>query len=236
MSVEQSPQPVRESKPSGKLPPTSNSHVPIPSYKKPENFSGGTGKDETIRVKKVVKGTVQVKPGLVKKFTQAFIAEDLKTAMLYILADKIVPGIKETVLKGLEIVLFGSGSSGGRTVRRDGRGVTDYNSSYRRDRERTMSERERLDREREERMRRANHDFDDIRIPSRGEAERILDTLREAIDVYDKVTVADFYVACGLDHEYTDNRYGWEDLRDVPEPRRVRDGYILQLPRPKVLD
>ncbi len=249
--IEQSPQPVRMDGPlKGPLPPKSlkppkeDSNIPVPSYKDPK-FLGTPEKNTNIpktppQVEAVVKiGSVVRKPNVLKRFKSTFIQEDLKTAALFLLADRVVPGIKEGALKLLELVLFGSTSSGSRSVRRDDRGRTNYNgisSSYVRDSRTKETERERLERERDERYRRANHDFDDIKFDSRDAADRVLDVMKDHIEEYGKVTVGAFYSLCGLVPEYTDEAYGWDDMRDMVEPVRGRHGYVLPLPKPKRVD
>ena len=52
----------------------------------------------------------------------------------------------------------------------------------------------------------------------------------ELIDVYGQVTVADLYDLVGVTGNYTDNKYGWTNIRNA-ETIRVRDGYMLKLPK-----
>ena len=77
--------------------------------------------------------------------------------------------------------------------------------------------------------------FDDIVIPSRQEADEVLEKMDEIIDRYDIVSVSDYYDLVGETGNYTDNKYGWSSLRTA-EVVRVRDGYIIKLPKPKVID
>ena len=56
-------------------------------------------------------------------------------------------------------------------------------------------------------------------------------TLDDLIDQYGVVSVADLYDLVGLTStNYTDNKYGWTDLRHA-EVRRDRDGYLLRMPK-----
>ena len=63
----------------------------------------------------------------------------------------------------------------------------------------------------------------------------MLDGLNERIEDYDVVTVAEFFDMAGVDGEFTDNRYGWDNLRNA-KVRQVRRGYMIELPRPIALD
>ena len=57
----------------------------------------------------------------------------------------------------------------------------------------------------------------------------------ELIDTYGSVSVADMYDLVGMSCNYTDNKYGWTNLRNA-EPVRVRDGYLLKMPKATPID
>ena len=52
----------------------------------------------------------------------------------------------------------------------------------------------------------------------------------ELIKEYGQVAVADLYDLVGITGSYTDNKYGWTNLRNA-EAIRDRDGYLLRLPK-----
>ena len=72
-------------------------------------------------------------------------------------------------------------------------------------------------------------------LETRGEAEDVLSRMDELIDTYGVVSVADLYDLVGISCNYTDNKYGWTNLRNA-EPVRVRDGYMLKLPKALPID
>ena len=74
------------------------------------------------------------------------------------------------------------------------------------------------------------YDYDDIILETRGEAEAVIDRLCEAIEVYGQASVGDLNDLVGRTGNYTDNDYGWVNLRNA-EAIRTRDGYVLKLPR-----
>lgn len=74
------------------------------------------------------------------------------------------------------------------------------------------------------------HDFSDIILASRADAEEVLDRLRDLVSQYDVATVNDLYDLVGLTGEFTDDKWGWTDLRTA-SVRVVRGGYLLNLPR-----
>ena len=65
---------------------------------------------------------------------------------------------------------------------------------------------------------------------TRKEAEEVLDRMDDLIDTYGVVSVADLYDLVGISGNYTDNKYGWTNLRNA-DVQRVRDGYLLKLPK-----
>lgn len=183
----------------------------------------------------VVKGkAIKQKKSLGKKFSEAFLGEDSKSVGDYIFHDVIIPAIKSTlsdaVSGGIEMLLFGERRSGSRNYSRNGsKTYTSYSSYYggrdrRDDRGGNFS-----------RGSRARHDFDDILFESRGEAEDVLSHLVDLTIDYGVASVADFYDLSGIESQFTDNKYGWTNLRDACTDR-VRNGYIIRLPQAKPLD
>ena len=61
-------------------------------------------------------------------------------------------------------------------------------------------------------------------------AEDVLERMDELIATYQVVSVADFYDLVGVSGNYTDNKYGWTDIRNA-SVIRVRDGYMIKLPK-----
>ena len=58
--------------------------------------------------------------------------------------------------------------------------------------------------------------------------------MEELLDRFDAVSVADLFDMAGISCNYTDNKYGWTNL-DSARVERVRDGYIIRLPRATTL-
>ena len=57
----------------------------------------------------------------------------------------------------------------------------------------------------------------------------------ELMDTYGLVRVADLYDLVGITGNYTDNKYGWTNIRNA-EIVRVRDGYMIKMPRAVPID
>lgn len=74
------------------------------------------------------------------------------------------------------------------------------------------------------------------RLKTRGEAEEVLSQMEAMLDRYKLVRVADLYDMAGITHDYTDNDYGWTNLRSA-DIVRTRDGwYMIRLPRAVPID
>lgn len=182
-----------------------------------------TEKDKEKKVQKVVRGKVKTK----KKKTSLkdiFISEDAANVKSYVFMDVLVPAVKKAisdiVRDGIDMILYG-----------EARGrKSSSNASY-------VSYRSYSDRDRREERRysdsrvRSAYSYNDIILENRGEAEDVLTRMDELIDTYGIVSVADMYDLVGISGNYTDNKYGWTNLRNA-EPVRVRDGYMLKLPKP----
>lgn len=82
---------------------------------------------------------------------------------------------------------------------------------------------------------RATHNFDEIILPTRREAEEVLNFLFDLLTRYDTVSISDLYELVGETGQFTDEKWGWNDLTGA-SVTRVRDGYLLNLPRPVTID
>lgn len=69
----------------------------------------------------------------------------------------------------------------------------------------------------------------DIIFETRCKAEEVITAMNKLINAYGIVSVADLYDLVGRSCNYTDNIYGWANMRNV-EPVKVIDGYMLNLP------
>ena len=175
------------------------------------------------KVEKVIKGTAKVhKKSKASKITGALISEDASNVKTYIVSDVLIPAVKKLVCDivkdGIEMILYG-GSTGGRKSS----SRVDY-VSYNR-----YSDRRDTNRYDRGSYRRA-YSYDDVTVDTRGEAEHVLTCMDELIETYGYVSVADLYDLVGITGNYTDNKYGWTNIRNA-EPVRVRDGYMLKLPK-----
>lgn len=174
------------------------------------------------KVKKVVTGKVRTKKkSEMSKFKDVFIAEDAQNVKSYIFMDVLVPAVKKAisdiVRDGIDMILYGDTKRSSRSS----------NSSYVSYRDYSNRDRDRRD---DRRTVRSGFDFEDIIFETRGDAEEVRSLMDELLDQYQVVSVADLYDLAGMSSPYTANKYGWTNLRNA-EVMRVRDGYILKLPK-----
>ena len=219
------------------LQPNSKAYHKVQEKKKPSKDIS----EKPEKQDKIVSGKAIVKKkGTAKKVEEALLADDAKTVKTYLLWDVLIPAVKDTlsdlVKKGIDALLFGEDHrSDSSYVRRNGSSsYVSYNSYYGRDRERSERGHYRSRSERS-RYRGRGQNFEDILYEHRADAEDVLEHLVELTMMYGMASVADFYELSGIETNYIDNQFGWDELSDA-SVRRVRDGYILDLPTPIKLD
>lgn len=76
--------------------------------------------------------------------------------------------------------------------------------------------------------------YKDLVVPTQDYAEILLANLLDLHNQYRVVTVADLYEMVGKSAQISDNSYGWTSL-DGARISKVRDGYLLELPRPAII-
>jgi hypothetical protein len=193
-----------------------------------------TEKKEKEVTRKVTKAIVieKNKPLLVRLF-----GDHMQEVGTYILWDVLLPAAKSTISEiisnGIEMVLYGEPGTKrkGRLHRDRDRSYVSYNSIYDRPGRRSRQQEEKRDSSRG----RSRHNFDDIIIESKSEAEEVLTVLVEAIEMYESCAVADLYEAVGLPTDFTDHKWGWFNLASA-YVKRDRYGYSLVLPKPEPLE
>lgn len=179
---------------------------------------------------------IQRKTPLGKRFVQTFFS-GTNSVWGYILHDILLPAAKDTITdvvsQGIERMVYGEGRSTSRRTGTRPSGTSGYVSYNRysqptsqREQSRTLTRRAR-----------ASHDFQDIILATRAEAEAVIDALYDLVNKYDQATVADLYGLVGIPAEFTDENWGWRDISRLGQgPKRVSEGYWLPLSKPEPLD
>ena len=195
-------------------------------YQSNSHKSKGEVRKEDKKIEKVATGKVKTKKKSgANKLSEVFVTEDISSVKDYILYDVLLPAAKKTlseiVSNGIDMLLYGETKSKSKS-----RGSKVSYSKYYDDRE--------DDYRRSSRRRAVGYDYEDVILESRREAEEVLNRMEDLIDSYGVVSVADLYDLVGISGKYTDNKYGWTNLRDA-DIERTRDGYLLVFPRVKPL-
>lgn len=177
------------------------------------------------KVEKVVSGkTSTKKKSGIRKLSDTFLSEDVSNVKSYIFSEVLLPAAKklvsDIVTNGTNMLLYGEIKN-----KKGNSSKVSYSRYY-------------DDRSRDYRspVVRNNFDYDEIIFETRGDAEAVLDAMYDILNQYKVVLVAELYdLASITTHNYTCNNYGWIDLRGSSVVR-VRDGYILKLPRALAID
>lgn len=181
--------------------------------------------EERRHLNKVTEGTVvQRKRSKAGKLRDIFLLGDIRQVKEYVLGDILLPmakrAISEAVSSGVNMLLGESPRDNRSNVPVSGVSYRRYGSYYqssdRRTETRSWSQ--------------PGYQYDDIIFESRGDAEEVLYRMDEVLRDREVVSVADMFDMAGISCDYTANKYGWTDLRGS-RVDRVRDGFILHLPR-----
>lgn len=206
--------------------------------KNPRLGPGPDDKPEPSTEEKVIEpvaiegAVVRRKKPLGRRFTELFFSgETPKSVLGYVASTVLIPAAKEMIRdaggEALDRMLWGGRNGEDRSYSRRSRGGSSPYISYGSASSRREDPRERPG---PSRRARAMHDFDEIVIPTRAEANEVIERMYDLLNRYEQVSVAEFYRLTHNTPDYTDENWGWKDLRGV-EPRKVRDGYVVDLPR-----
>lgn len=190
-----------------------------------ENYQSNSFKSKELEAKQPEKKLTKVanaklkKKSEIQKIAETFVAEDLNKVKNAVLMDVIVPAVKKVisdiVTNGIDMLLYGEVKNNKTTTT----SKIGYNSMYNSQNQANAA-----------RVARSSYIYNDIILSSRGEAEEVLNQMNEIIGTYGVVSVADLCEIVGVTGEFTDNKYGWSDIRDA-YVERSKDGYMLKLPR-----
>lgn len=199
----------------------------------PNSDKSKLGEYEEKKVERVTSSEpIRRKKGLGKQFKSTFFGGDAKGAMQYVVFGVLVPAAKEAIVdagrEGLERIVFGDSRHKRSAPPSGSAGYISYN------RYAAAGARPEAPARSLSRRARARHDFDEIVLSSRTEAEEVIDRLFDLVSRYEAATVADLYDLVGLDSTHADFKWGWTDIRGAGVAR-VRNGFLLDLPEPDPL-
>ena len=188
--------------------------------------------DDKKKVEQVVEGPAKKKKksGLAK-FIDTFVEDDAASVKQYVVEDVLIPGFKDilydTVTNSLNRFLYNDREAPRRNNGGNVTSFTRYTGRYQQNNRSNTRETRPL--------RNGGYSFDNVVVPSRGEAQEVLDSLGELLSEYGTVSVADLYDMCGLQTKHTDNNYGWESLNGFSIKRYSSTEYEILTPRPIVI-
>lgn len=191
-------------------------------------LEGETPKDEK-HIEAVAQGTkVSKSKSKARQIAEIFVGGDLKETAEHVRDDVAIPALKnflyDSLSEGLQRLLWGETKND----RRRNSTHRDYVGYSRRARESRPTQ------QTSTRYSRVAQGFDDVVLATRTEAESVLSRMYDLIDNYKMVTVAEFYSLVGISAEFTDENWGWRDLRSA-NIQHIRDGFRINLPKPEEL-
>lgn len=203
----------------------------------PNNSQRPEGQREPKRIERVTSGpAVRRKASLGNRFSRTFIGGDARTAVQYVVTSVVIPTVKETLAEAgstlIERIIYGDSrpKRGSSSPMAGPLGYVSYNRLAQSGPQRAttgpaLSQRAR-----------ARHDFGELIIESRSEAEEVVERMYDLLERYDVVTVADLYELTGLRAGHTDHKWGWDRLSGTKVGRVRGGGYVLELPEPRSLE
>lgn len=183
-------------------------------------------KDKNIE--KVITGTVvEKKKSFASKFRDAFIGGEFKSASSYIVAEVLLPALRNTIVdattKGIERMIYGDAAPR-RSSGRPGPRVS-YHSPV----DRYSPQQRAYLPGQSANVPQRRQDVSDFIVDSREEAETVVETLGDIISQYEVASVSDLKEMLGLGSSYVDNHWGWSNISYI-DIKHVRGGWLIDLP------
>ncbi len=197
-----------------------------------EDFKGNPDTPEKFNTKPsigkpVTTNVVVKKESEAKRLGKKFFSEDAKTVGSHVVESVVIPSLQKLLsdaVKGaIDWLIYGSKGS----KNPSGVGTISYGSYYNRSgyinptpvyTNPMLNNKPTL------------YAVNDIIIADRGEAEEVLLRMKESINSYGMVSVGDFYDLVGQRANFTDQKWGWFDLRTA-DIIRVDGGFCIRFPK-----
>ena len=179
-----------------------------------------------------ISGKVTVKkPGVFKKLIRTIFSDDSESVKTYIVQEVLIPSIKnavsEIMTSGTNIILYGDAKKNKPQNGSNSRiSYSSYSNYYSAANSSNKSQTNTVN---------AKDNDREFILETRGEAENVLIQLNEILERYHMVSLNDLNDILNITGPWTDQKYGWTDLSNATIVR-VRDGYLLSLPRVRPLN
>lgn len=201
--------------------------------------------EKSEKLQPVAKGMVtKERDTLRSKLMATFIKDDAESVGEYLVFDVLVPAAKnaisDLITTGVNMLLFGENRAPSSVKRSGDRSYVSYNNYYRGSgsaySNSLVESREYQPRSQQYRQaQRETRKFDQVEVPSRKEAEDVLNAMVDRTIMYGMASVADLYDLAGVPSVYTDNDWGWDSLAGS-RIERSRHGYVIRVPQPHLLE
>ena len=215
----------------------SNSNVSKTTQRTPEPSE----KPES-EIKKPIAGKVtRRKPTVGEKFKSIFDAKTIGDAIVRVVTraifEEAVPAMKQKIVEvGEEIardtlrsIFLGPDAPRGRSNRSSHR---DYQEPWRSSRSSRQEYNPRGTRRVIGASRRERDRYEDVLYDTKDFADSILEWMNDVIEDHGKVSVANLLEEIGEEFTYTDNKWGWTDLRQADIIRVPGEGWSIKFPIP----
>lgn len=172
------------------------------------------------------KATTKKKSGIVR-LADVFLPEDVESVKSYILADVIIPKIKN-MLHDIGSEAWDSfwGISG-----RSTRSNTASRVSY------VSYDKYSQNRGQDQPRQSSGVNYEEIIFSTRGDAESVYDRMSELCDSFGAVSVADVYELADVTNDnYTLNKYGWTSMEGAQVVRLSGGGFTIKMPKARPFD
>lgn len=163
-----------------------------------------------------------------RKVVGEIIKEDARSVGETVLWDVVIPTVKnlisDTVIRGIESMLYGDSRPRSRNNYSDYSGYSRPKGS----RDRPAERRERRS------ARQAEPERNEIIFDTRSDANDVIDRMSDIIDQYGQASLADLNALIGASSNFIDDNWGWTDMGSF-NVRQVRDGFMLTHDEPQSL-
>lgn len=189
--------------------------------------------EEKIVTQVTTSKVIRRKKPLHSRVADLFGTPDFNTVAEQIVKDVLVPSAKEMVEEafgqGISRILWGEDRSHiSRKASRNNSGRVNYSGAF------SNAPRHSI-RDEVPTTRRKNADYEEIILATRIEAEDVMDRMYDLLEAYDVVSVHDLYQLVGIVGTHQDQKWGWFSLKGL-QARRIKGGYLLDVPEPEFLD
>lgn len=181
---------------------------------------------------------IERKKTIGRKFREQFAGDDAQTVGQYLLFDVVIPATKNLIFdlgrEGLQRILFGGNRPAQSSIAGTILGSRTSYSSYSRNSGPQSNDNQKSNPGMTSQQR-ALHDFSGVILQTREQGLAVIDVLSQIIDDYGAATLNDFYACIGETPDFAAVKYGWRSVAQA-EVRHIREGYLLELPKPVVLE